>query len=116
MKSNRTIQRNYQIDVLKLLCAFLVLLSHLFFDYMPIDSASRYFTAERVGSFGWVSVHIFFIISGFFMVKTVLNKNPPSNNAGKFSICYVTDKFKKFAPEYIVSVFACVTLYICAYI
>ncbi len=116
MKVDRTIQRNYQIDVLKLLCAFLVLLSHLFFDYMPVDSAGRYFTVKKVGSFGWVSVHIFFIISGFLMVKSVLNKNLTSNTAGKFSISYVTNKFKKFAPEYIVSVLVCVALYRCAYI
>lgn len=109
-KKDSSSARNYQIDILKILCAVLVLISHV-----PLgNSDSRYFTSERVSAFGWMSVQIFFAISGFFMVKGTL-KNIPSNNVGEFSFNYVTNKFKKIAPQYIIATLIIVLMYIGIY-
>ncbi len=61
-------QRNYQIDVLKFACAICVFFSHTlgFKEVEKGTSVHAYFD-----HLGWISVHIFFVISGFLMVKNV---------------------------------------------
>ncbi len=82
--------RNYQIDFLKLICSFLIVICHSYL--IGDDSALLWF--DRMG---WVSVHIFFIISGFLMIKSVLKKKYEIRDAGKQSLNFVIDKFKPIA-------------------
>lgn len=63
-------QRNYQIDMLKLALAVLVLICHTQYFVDPNSILH-----EKLDSLGNLSVHIFFIISGFLMVKGVGERN-----------------------------------------
>lgn len=100
MEKNSTVVsgRNYQIDVLKLILAILVLLCHTFFF---VDPDSVYY--DKLLSFGGMSVHIFFIISGFLMVKGIDRRKYNPDDAGKCSMVYVVGKFKSIALPCIVS-------------
>lgn len=99
-------KRNYQIDILKFFCAILVLICHV-----PVNPACQYFTEERTTVFGWMSVQIFFAVSGFFMVQGVLNKNLAPDDAGRFSLNYVINKFKRIVPQYIIATLMIVAMY-----
>ncbi len=82
--------RNHQIDFLKLICSFLIVICHSYL--IGDDNALLWF--DRMG---WVSVHIFFIISGFLMVKSVLKRKYEIKDAGKQSLNFVINKFKAIA-------------------
>ncbi len=76
---NNKVGRNYQIDFLKMAMSFLVFIDHtkIFFD--PTTKENLYM---RYVAFGWVSVHVFFIISGFLMMKSC-NYSVPQKNCQK---------------------------------
>ncbi len=86
--------RNYQIDFLKMAMSLFVFIDHtkIFFD-----STMKENLEARYSSFGWVSVHVFFIISGFLMMKSLSKKNYDPENAGKHSIGFVLNKFRSVA-------------------
>lgn len=86
--------RNYQIDVLKLFLSLLVFVNH-----------SRVFIGSNTGiripdTLGWISVHFFFMISGFLLIKSLYSKNINAPEAGVFSFNYVLNKFKRIALSY----------------
>ena len=95
-----TKRRYYQIDILKLLCALLVFFCHTrgFINSNDILSYQTYF--ENLGG---ISVHFFFIISGFLMVRSLDKKDYDGQNAGKYSFDFVINKFKKIGLYYIVA-------------
>ncbi len=89
-------ERNYQIDVLKMVMTILVFISHTFvFLNSPVKEI-----VERYSAFGWVSVHVFFIISGFLMMKSLSKRNYDPENAGKNAVKFVVNRFKPIALPY----------------
>lgn len=76
--------RNYQIVVLKLVCSLLVLLSHT--SLLLVSSLY-----EKFYNFGWISVHIFFTISGFLMVKKFNEKNIDECSPGKTALDFTVE-------------------------
>ncbi len=84
-------KRNYQIDFLKLICAFLVVINHTQGFNIQFHDESWF------SNLGWVSVHIFFTISGFLMVKSLKKHNADILDIGKFAFDFVKDKFKRIA-------------------
>ncbi len=102
-------QRNYQLDVLRLLFAICIFLYHgkMFFEK---DSLFR----SIADKWGWVGVHFFFMVSGLFMVNSLVKKPIPERaDPGKTALQFVLNKFKGIAaPHYITlhfsSIWCCV--------
>lgn len=86
--------RNYQIDILKLALSIFVFLSH---TNVFIDPNTSVRLPE---SLGWVSVHFFFMISGFLMIKSCSKINCFEGAAGKCAFEFVINKFKKISVSY----------------
>lgn len=87
-------QRNYQIDVLKLIFTLFV----FFFHTWPFSNISI------SSSLGWMSVSFFFVVSGFLMVSSINRKNPTSENAGQRSISFVFNRFKGLSFHFCLSI------------
>lgn len=85
--------RNYQVDVLKLILAFLVFFSH---TGSFIGENTR-LSIGWVEDFGFWSVHWFFIISGFLMVNSYFKKQDPFDKSGISAFKFVSGKFKNIA-------------------
>lgn len=99
--STRIDARNYGIDVLKICATVLVFLVHTI-GFYPTDTDPA--VIDKYTPFGFVGVHIFFIISGFLMVNSIEKRNYDTALAGKSSVNFVMDKFKRIAmPVWIVS-------------
>ena len=91
--------RNYAIDVLKLGLMGLIFIYHTY-DFMEDNTWLR----ERFfpNGLGWISVHIFFAISGFLMMKSYFRdaeKTPPETS-GRNTARFVFRKFTGIAPQY----------------
>lgn len=92
--------RNYQLDFLKLIFTFFVFISH----------AGTFFTNKNTRipfeiswtSFGYVSVHAFFVISGLLMINTLSKKAPVPEKAGENALGFVIRKYKGIALPYLV--------------
>lgn len=102
--------RNYQIDVLKLVCAVLVVISHC---YSLVDPQNTDLI-EKMLNFGWVSVHIFFVISGFLMIKSIDKKyrNNACTNPGHSAFSYILAKYKAISLPFIVSIVISMSTYL----
>ncbi len=88
--------KNYQIDIMKFLLAICIFIYH-----GRIWAPAGSFVRETSEKFGWVGVHLFFIISGFFMAANHFkNKDVTTNTPGKDSLKYVWNKIKGIAPIY----------------
>ncbi len=105
--------RNYQIDVLKMVMAVFVFFCH---TVVLLDSPVRENLSERYDAFGWVSVHIFFVISGFLMMKSLSKRNYDQENAGRNTIRFVINKFKPIALPYWIANAMFMFMYIAYYI
>lgn len=92
--------RNYQIDVLKMFLIILVFVSHFVF-FLPSETSDS--IIAKYNALGWVSVQMFFLISGFLMVKSLLKKNYDKEHAGKNAISFVIGKFKPIALPFWIS-------------
>ncbi len=108
-----TKERNYQIDVLKMVMAVFVFICHT--DDL-LNSSVRESLDARYDSYGAVSVHIFFIISGFLMIKSLSKRNYDPENAGKNAVKFVVNKFKSIALPYWISNAMYIFMYISYYI
>lgn len=86
--------RNYQIDFLKLIFSICVVIYHSSF---LIKEETRF---QIPTALGWIAVHFFFIVSGFFMTKSITEKKYDPKNAGKMAYDYVIKKFKRIALPY----------------
>lgn len=91
--------RNYQLDFLKLIFTFFVFISH----------AGTFFTNKNTRipfeiswtSFGYVSVHAFFVISGLLMINSLSKANPDRDKTGETALNFVIRKYKGIALPYI---------------
>lgn len=99
-------QRNYEIDALRLLFSIFVFIHH---TSVFIGENTRFSLPPTLG---WISVHFFFIVSGFLMVSSVVKRNYDTENAGKHSLEFVISKFKSFAAPYLVAELIAVLIYI----
>ncbi len=105
--------RNYQIDVLKMIMAVFVFVNH---TVIFLDLSVRENLEVRYSSFGWVSVHVFLIISGFLMMKSLSKRNYDQENAGRNTIRFIIDKFKPIALPYWIANAMFMFMYIAYYI
>ena len=92
--------RNYQIDALKMLLTILVFICH---SYGFLPSGTNDIIIGKLYSFGWMSVQMFFMISGFLMVKSILKRNYDKKHAGKDAMGFVIGKFKAIALPFWIS-------------
>lgn len=103
------INRNYQLDVFKLLFSVLVFISHT--DKFIRDD-TLFVTKPYVYNMGWVSVHFFFVVSGFLMIKSMEKRNSGVQNAGRYAFDFVIGKFKRLAIPYGVATITVMCMYI----
>ncbi len=93
--------RNYQIDVIKFILTIFVFLNHTldFKKGMPLGEI--FFT----GGLGWISVHYFFVISGFLMVKSCVKAQEKGRISahGRSTVSFVMRKFGSVALQYYTS-------------
>lgn len=112
-KEQQVTTRNYQIDVLKLICAILIFLIH---TVQLVDQTDTKLIS-KMHNIGWISVlHCFFIISGFLMIQSIEKRNFDPKDAGKHSLNYVLNKYKQIALPFTVAVFISLTAYIALYL
>ncbi len=101
------VQRNYEIDFLKLLFSVFIFITH-----------SDIFIGENTRislplQFGRVITHFFFIVSGMFMVNSIKNKRTENNaNYSKLAIEFVLRKIKPIYLKYISATLITATIYI----
>lgn len=102
-------QRNYAIDVLRILFAFAVVFCH----------TSAFVTADTtlvnnniMHASGWIGVHFFYIVSGMLMVVSFMKHGHDTTKAGREALDYVLKKFRGMAWWYWVSLALGFTLYI----
>ncbi|MCC8042826.1 MAG: acyltransferase [Oscillospiraceae bacterium] len=91
--------RNYEIDFMKLILAVSVLGNHM---RSLISTDNPWYSITN--KWGWISVHLFFAISGYFMVCSYMKRKESlqSDNYGKNAFMYLMDKIKSLAfPIYI---------------
>lgn len=88
--------RNYQLDVLKLLLAMIVFLSH---TTQFVGENTKHVTVSWLGCLGWVSVFCFFVISGMLMANS-FDKTETELNPAKQALGYVTKKFFNLSTKY----------------
>lgn len=99
-------QRNYQIDVLKLICTICVFLEH-----------TKIFIGEKTQiqlplMLGPVSVHFFFIVSGMFMVNSIVKSEADPANSGRSAMQYVFKKIKGISLQYWTALFVFLAIYL----
>lgn len=99
-------KRNYQIDFLKFILTGFVFLTHTE-SYMGENTR-----LTLPFGIGWISVHLFFIISGFLMVASVCRKEYDLATAGKTALSYVLDKFGRIAPQYWIALAVLMAVYL----
>lgn len=105
---NTKLQRNYQIDVLKMVFTVMVFIDHTGcftesfrtrdWSQISIDTTFAFFQ-----HLGYVSVSAFFIISGFLMAKSLTKCNYLQDTPGKSSMSFVINKFKPMALPFWIS-------------
>ncbi len=99
--------RNYQLDFLKLVFAFIIVICH---TGEFIDKNSGFVLPSQMGFWG---VHFFFIVSGLFMVSSsrVLKTDSSDgkmNDSAKGAFYFVIQKFQKIAIPYWIALLICV--------
>lgn len=100
--------RNYQLDFLKLVFAFIIVICH---TGEFIDKNSGFVLPSQMGFWG---VHFFFIVSGLFMVRSVLDESKSGGLDGKIqedaknAFYYVIKRFRNIAIPYWIALLLCV--------
>lgn len=110
-KKVHPIRRNYQVDFLKLVCTILIVICHT----NSFADRSNVVFMDKLGAISYSCVHVFFVISGFLMVKKISDNNFDSSAAGKTSFEFVLNKFKKIWMPYAVSTGVALLAYIYIY-
>lgn len=90
--------RNYQIDLIKFILTIFVFLNHTLDFKQDMPLGKIFFT----GSLGWISVHYFFIISGFLMCLSFDRKygSAAPEHPGADTSRFIFRKFGSIAPQY----------------
>ncbi len=104
----KKVARNYQIDCLKFLMAIFVLLGH---SRVFLNENTRFFNDELLQLMACWAVHIFFIVSGFLMVKGLVSKES-TENAAKEAFIYSLSRYKKICGPLITSFVFALSIYI----
>ena len=75
MSKNKPLDRFYELDLLRFLAAFSVLLFHYsFLNGIQVQSAPTYPFLKSIFKYGYFGVELFFMISGFVILLTAQNK------------------------------------------
>ncbi len=100
---NSTTQRNYQLDVYKLIFSVVILIFHFLANCVEKDSYEM--PADfALSVIGLISVHVFFIISGLLMTNSIMKTDTSSmNNCGEAALGFVLKKYKGIALPYLVA-------------
>lgn len=99
--------RNYQLDFLKLIFTFAVILAHT--GNFVNENTRTWFIPKAAG---WVSVHFFFIVSGLFMVNSFTKNTKNYCNASIQSFDFVLRKFRSISIEYWTALFIGMVIHI----
>lgn len=90
-------ERNYQLDVIKLILALLVVLFHC----GNFIGENTNFTMPV--ALGWWTVQFFFVISGFLMVNSVMGKNLSPDMPEERSLGYVLRRYRTLCGPVLMS-------------
>lgn len=109
MSGNTRNSRNYAIDIIKLILAVFVFFNHtLDLGHGEVYLSRVLYTAD----IGWISVHYFFVISGFLMVMSFMRRGARSDSPGRDTASFVWGKFRSIGLEYYVSFFLAFIVYL----
>lgn len=92
--------RNYQLDFLKVIFSFFVFICHV--GTLFSNPATRIPFYISWTSLGYVSVHVFFVISGLLMINSLSKVEAEPNKEGETALKFVIHKYKSIALPYIV--------------
>ena len=82
--------RNYELDLFRIIFIILIFFTHTS-NFMKEEGS--FLTYGKLGIWGGVSVHFFFMLSGLLMTDSI-SRRPVSENFGKAAIGFVLHKFK----------------------
>lgn len=103
-------KRNYELDFLKLIIAFLVFWTH---TNIFIGENTRISLPPQCGS---VAVHFFFVVSGMLMANSIVRQGENKDFPGKSAVSFVLRKIKAINKNYLVSLLICLIATIYVYI
>ncbi len=86
MHRNTPNTRVFELDILRFLAALAVVLYHL--TYRQIDDHTLFEQIDSVTRFGYLGVHLFFMISGFVILWTAVGRTPTQFIISRFSRLY----------------------------
>lgn len=95
---NSANDRSYELDFLKLIFTFLVVIRH---TSVFINENTRIHLPNGLGV--W-SVHFFFIVSGMLMANSIM-KVEKTDTPGKDALSFIKQKFSYIAPQYWTAMF-----------
>ena len=106
MKGKNGMKRNGKIEIFRFVFCIIIVLYHINLDIwngdLLIGEHLSFFIHGRTG------VEFFFLLSGFFMAKSLYNRKQPDTSIGVDTVCYVYRKIKAvFFPYMLLS---CVTV------
>lgn len=90
-------KHNGIIGIWKFIFAIVIMLYHSRRLYIGIDSS--------LCRGGYIAVEFFFIVSGFYFVKSIIKENYNKESIGKETIAFVFKKIKSFFPYILVAFF-----------
>lgn len=109
--SGRRNVRNYEIDFIKLILIGFVFIYHtLEFKNENTTLGDHFF----LNGLGWISVHFFFVISGFLMMKSHSRnmKTELPQQSGRNALRFVFGKFRGIASHYYTSLAIALGIYL----
>jgi len=85
------------LDFIRFVCASYVVLYHLFFRSVAMgDYNDGLYSPVMWTKYGWLGVQVFFVVSGFVIYKSSLNKTP---------LNFIVNRFLRLYPAYWVCLF-----------
>ena len=86
MSHNTEKKRVFELDILRFLAAAAVVFYHL--TYRHIDGKNLFENLDAITRFGYLGVNLFFIISGFVILWTAIDRTPTQFVISRFSRLY----------------------------
>lgn len=110
METTAAKQRNYQLDFIKLIFTLFVFLCHAGSDFANENTVIPF--QISLTSLGYVSVQVFFTISGLLMINTLSRKESPKEYAGANALSFTINKYKAIALPYVIVLILNIFIYL----